>query len=93
MLAHKAVGKARETVERVLDSGPEQLAPEQLVIKRHTHRKLVAREFSAELIFDIVFPAGKEEFPLEIGHLDQLCALPFPHPSIIEWDKQSFGIA
>src|SRR5262249_39771170 len=46
----------------------------------------------------IVLPASEEEFPLQVGHLDQLGALSLLHPRVLERNEprgyeHSFGIA
>src|SRR5205085_10247658 len=98
MFAHEAVGHTGETPERIFDARAEQLLADHLVIERHAQRELRSRLLPAVPEFEIVLPAGEEELPLQIGHLDQFRALLRGHARIFKryeerWHERALSVA
>src|SRR5438874_2153574 len=87
MLAHEPIRHACKTIERILDSVAEQLAPQHVIVQRNAQRKFHRRRGTLPEV-QVVFPAGVEEFPLQVGHLDQLCALLLLHARVFERDEE-----
>src|SRR5882672_2145647 len=88
VFAHETVGHAGEAIKRILDAVAEQLAAEHVVIERNAQRKL-HRRLSAFPEVQVIFPAGVEELPLQVGHLNQLCALFLLHARVFERHEES----
>src|ERR1041385_6260649 len=91
MLAHEAIGYAGKSIQRILDSVTEQLAADQLIIDGNAERELqrtAVADQAAVPEIQIVFPAGIKEFPLKIGHLDQLGAVSLLHARVFERHKK-----
>src|SRR5947208_4344702 len=98
MLAHEAIGHTGETIERIFDTVAEQLAAEHVVVEGNAQREFHRGLGAAVPEVQGVFPAGVEEFTLQIGHLDQLRALFLFNASFFERyeegrDKGSLGVA
>src|SRR2546426_7547547 len=67
MFAHEAIRDAGKSIERILDAVAEKLAPEYVVINGNAQREFHRGLRTAVPEVQIVFPAGVEEFPLEVG--------------------------
>src|SRR5713226_7607767 len=83
VFAHKPIGHAGETIERILYAVAEQLAAEHVVVERNTQREFHRRRGTFPEV-QVILPAGVEEFPLQIGHLNQLRALLLFHARVFE---------
>ena len=98
MFAQETIGHAGKTRERILDPVAKQSLAELAVIDGHAQRKLRVYPIAALPEFQIVFPAGEEKLPLQVGHLDQLRAGLLLHARVFERHKESrhkraFGVA
>src|SRR3982751_598444 len=69
VLANKTIRHTREPSERILDTPTKNFLTQHVVINRHAERKLSVGTRTAIPKLQVVFPAGEEEFPLQIRHL------------------------
>ena len=89
MLAHKPIWHAGESIKRILDSVAEKLAAQHVVIDGNAQREFHICRAAAVPEVQVVFPAGVEKFPLQIGHLDQLGAVLLLHARVLERHEES----
>ena len=98
MLAHQAIRNAGEAIQRILDAVAKELSPQHVVIQWNSQRKFHRRSRAAVPEVQVIFPAGVEEFPLQVRHFNKLGARLLLHPCMFERDeerrhKRAFRIA
>src|SRR6267143_1400673 len=99
MFAQQAFRRSSKTRQWILNDVAKQSLAEFAVVNRGAQTELGIQALAVPFPeFHIVFPAGKEEFPLQLSHVDHLGAGLLLHARVFKrhkesWNKGSLSVA
>src|SRR6185295_9984686 len=86
--AQKLLREMRQSHDRIFHRFAEHTPAEQIVINRHAEIELTMKARVIAVKIEIIAPACKEKFPLQLGQFVKLRAVVAAHPGFVERDKK-----